>query len=168
MVAGGIDDLDDFSTSPHPTHWETDEVLAWSRGVGAGGESVLAVVGEIDASSNAGFATALNGALDPPRRSSLIVDLRGVWFQSAHGIGTLVSFGQRATAQGVRLIVVADSRPVLWPLQLTGADRVLEVHPHALNGRAHERPIVHRRAAMPTPSSGSSPPPPGERRDSHA
>ncbi len=98
------------------------------------GAVVIAVRGDVDVSTSPLLHDALLAHLShngPP----MIVDLTGVGFLGAAGLTVLVVVKQAAATVGVRLCVVARSRPVLLPLTITELDRVFDIHPdlaHAL------------------------------------
>jgi len=83
--------------------------LTCTLGIGAGGETVIVAVGEIDLCSVDAFSAVLAGALDQPRDLSVVVDLLGVWFLGACAIGALAQCHRSAMERGSRLVVVADS-----------------------------------------------------------
>ena len=81
---------------------------------------VVAVVGEVDMSTAAEFATALAEAAEPDR--ALVVDLDGVRFLGSAGLAVLMN----AAVDGTRLVVVAGAGTVSRrALRLTGLDTVL-------------------------------------------
>jgi anti-sigma B factor antagonist len=63
--------------------------------------------------------------------------LTDVGFFGAAGLTVLVTVRQAAMATGVSLPVVAQTRPVLLPLRITGLNLVFDIHPnlaHAVPG----------------------------------
>lgn len=91
------------------------------------GAPVLRCSGEIDMTSAAVLREAIGGLLDR-RPPALVIDLTGVGFFGSTGISALVAAQERADRGGVLLVVVATTRPVLRPLQVTAVDRILTVH----------------------------------------
>ncbi|WIV57841.1 STAS domain-containing protein [Amycolatopsis nalaikhensis] len=98
------------------------------------GTVVLAVRGEVDLCTSPLLQDAL---LTHLRHASapLVIDLTDVGFFAAAGLTVLVTARQAAVTAGVRLCVVANSRPVLLPLTITGMDRVLDIHPDLAHAR---------------------------------
>jgi anti-sigma B factor antagonist len=95
---------------------------------------VLTVRGEVDVLTS----TRLNDQLLPHVRDTVphvIVDLTGVSFLTAAGLTVLVTTRQAAVAAGVKLRLVASTRPVLLPLRITGLADMFDISPditHAL------------------------------------
>ncbi|WP_367130280.1 STAS domain-containing protein [Saccharothrix sp. HUAS TT1] len=84
--------------------------------------------GPIDSGTVSSLRDRLAARLDSAP-SALVLDLTGVTFLGAAGIAALVEAHARAERVGSSFAVVADSHRVLRPLQVTGVDRVLSVHP---------------------------------------
>ncbi|WP_166677717.1 STAS domain-containing protein [Amycolatopsis arida] len=93
-----------------------------------GGAVVLGVRGEVDLCTS---PLLRDGLLAHLRQASvpLVIDLTDVSFFAAAGLTVLVTARQAAVTAGIGLCVVANSRPVLLPLTITGLDRVLDIHP---------------------------------------
>ncbi|MCE3554694.1 STAS domain-containing protein [Pseudonocardia sp. RS11V-5] len=90
--------------------------------------TVVAIAGEIDLVTAAGLDETLQAELEA-EPAVLVLDLTGVDFFTSVGL-TAVALAQRgAEERGVALRVVADSRRVLRPLQITGMDRTLALYP---------------------------------------
>lgn len=128
----------DVSLFPPHRAWELAEILSLSTATGPGGEVVIAAVGEIDLYAGAQLATTLSAALAHPSCRTLIVDLRGVRFLGAHGLGTLETTRTRAAQQHTWFAVVADSHAVLRPLQIIAPSCPVRVFPTLSAARAHE------------------------------
>ena len=79
----------------------------------------LTVTGEIDSSSAPDLRDRLDEVLDGDV-DELTVDLDGVTFLDSAGLCALASAHRRAVANGARLRVLASSRAVIRPLQITG------------------------------------------------
>ena len=93
-----------------------------------GRTTVVAIAGEIDLVTAAGLDETLQAELEA-EPAVLVLDLTGVDFFTSVGL-TAVALAQRgAEERGIALRVVADSRRVLRPLQITGMDRTLALHP---------------------------------------
>ncbi|GAB3002301.1 STAS domain-containing protein [Saccharothrix stipae] len=86
------------------------------------------IAGPIDIGTVSVFRAGMAARLDsaPP---ALVVDLTGVTFVGAAGAAALIAANTRAERLGTFFAVVADSRPVLRPLRVTGVDRRLQVFP---------------------------------------
>jgi anti-sigma B factor antagonist len=79
----------------------------------------VTAAGEIDSSS----APLLRGRLDAVLDGSveeLVVDLSQVTFLDSAGLCVLAAAHRRAGGQGIRMRVLAASRAVIRPLQITG------------------------------------------------
>ena len=60
--------------------------------------------------------------------SGVVVDLTGVTFLASSGLAVLIGGARRLTELGGRLRLVAASRSVTRPLQVTGADALFDIH----------------------------------------
>src|ERR1700754_723024 len=91
------------------------------------GTAVLTVRGEIDTlTAPAAFAAAakeLVSSLD----ERLVVDMTGVTFLASSGLAVLIQTAHRAEDRGIRLRLVAATRAVLRPLEVTATDRLFEL-----------------------------------------
>ena len=91
----------------------------------AAGLAVLSVRGEIDALTTPRLEAELDGLLaDPPEQ--LVLDLGGVTFLASSGLAVLIGGARRVAGFGARLRLVAASRAVTRPLQVTGADALFD------------------------------------------
>ena len=88
--------------------------------------TVLTAVGEIDSSSAPALRTPLEAALDAGA-TTVTVDLDGVTFLDSAGLCVLAAAHRRAVRDGVRFQVLATSRAVVRPLQITGLYDLLGV-----------------------------------------
>jgi anti-sigma B factor antagonist len=93
---------------------------------GSTDQVVLTASGEIDSSSAPVLRRHLDEMLEGAA-TEITVDLRGVSFLDSAGLCVLASAHRRATAAGVRLRVLASSRAVIRPLQITGLWALLQV-----------------------------------------
>lgn len=93
------------------------------------GATVLVhVTGELDHSTAPEFADRLGEAVRtvvPP--APVVVDLTGVCFLGAQGIGLLLDHQDLCLRRGSALVVVANTPPVLRPLQVLELMTVLGV-----------------------------------------
>jgi anti-sigma B factor antagonist len=85
----------------------------------------LTVSGEIDSSSAPVLRQHLEALLDDEVRE-LTVDLSEVTFLDSAGLCVLAAAHRRALGQGVSLRVLARSRAVIRPLQITGLWQLLK------------------------------------------
>ena len=90
------------------------------------GTVLLAVDGEIDTLT----AARLRAGLDASQAdgSGVVVDLSGVTFLASSGLAVLIGGARRLADLGSRLRLVAASRAVTRPLQVTGADALFDIH----------------------------------------
>ncbi len=87
---------------------------------------VLSISGQIDVTSEASFETAVETALaDEP--AGLVIDLSAVEFLGSAGLRTLAVTQEKLAS----LAVVANSNVIIKPIELTGLDRILLLHPTA-------------------------------------
>ena len=91
------------------------------------GSVCLAATGEIDSSSAPQFRQTLEALLDEPEVSEIVVDLGGVTFLDSAGLCVLAAAHRRIKGRSVQLRVLASSRAVIRPLQITGLWELLRV-----------------------------------------
>jgi len=94
------------------------------------GTVLLVVDGEIDTFTAARLQAGLDEALDAARAdgSDAVIDLSGVTFLASSGLAVLIGGARRLADLGGRLRLVAASRAVTRPLQVTGADALFDIH----------------------------------------
>jgi anti-sigma B factor antagonist len=80
--------------------------------------------GEIDSSSSPVFERHLDGVLEC-RPDELVIDLCAVTFLDSAGLCVLASAHRRSREQEIPMRVLASSRAVVRPLQITGLWRLL-------------------------------------------
>jgi anti-sigma B factor antagonist len=85
----------------------------------------LSASGEIDSTSAPTVRKYLDAVLDGEVQE-LTIDLGGVTFLDSAGLCVLAAAHRRAQDQGVRMRVLAASRAVIRPLQITGLWDLLE------------------------------------------
>lgn len=115
-----------------PDPWETSQPLETAMSQPRPGAVLLAVGGEIDTLTAPDLEAGLNAALDAGHDepvAGIVVDLSGVTFLASSGLAVLIRGAHRATEQGRRLHLVAATRVVTRPLQVTGADALFDTHP---------------------------------------
>ena len=86
----------------------------------------LTVSGEIDSSSAPALRTRLDDVIDKGV-IDLTVDLTGVTFLDSAGLCVLAAAHRRASRGDVRLRVLATTRAVIRPMQITGLYDLLHV-----------------------------------------
>jgi anti-sigma B factor antagonist len=79
----------------------------------------VTAAGEIDSTSAPVLRDRIEAVLDGDAQT-LVVDLVGVTFLDSAGLCVLAAAHRRATGQNVGMQVVASSRAVVRPLQITG------------------------------------------------
>jgi anti-sigma B factor antagonist len=96
----------------------TDELVSIEV-VGTGSTVRVTAVGEIDSTSAPVLRQQLDTLLDGEVRE-FTVDLGRVTFLDSAGLCVLAAAHRRALGQDVRMRVLASSRAVIRPLQITG------------------------------------------------
>ena len=91
---------------------------------------LLTVSGEVDSSTAPRLREVVDAAF-ADRVPALTVDLDGVTFLDSAGLCVLAGAHRRAVENGVVLRVVASTRAVVRPLQITGLYDLLAVEPGA-------------------------------------
>ncbi|HLM05031.1 MAG TPA: STAS domain-containing protein [Blastococcus sp.] len=86
---------------------------------------VVTAVGEIDSTSAPELRTRLEELLDG-EVAEFTVDLRQVSFLDSAGLCVLAGAHRRAVQQGARMRLLASSRAVIRPLQITGLWELLK------------------------------------------
>ncbi|MCW2741811.1 MAG: anti-sigma-factor antagonist [Blastococcus sp.] len=109
------------ASSLNPTTTELVSVEVTLVGPGA----VVTAVGEIDSTSAPVLRDRLESLLEG-EVSEVTVDLSAVTFLDSAGLCVLAAAHRRATRQDVTLRVLASSRAVIRPLQITGLWNLLK------------------------------------------
>ena len=91
-----------------------------------GSEMRLTAAGEIDSTSAPVLKDRLEALLDAGA-TEVTIDLTGVTFLDSAGLCVLAAAYRRATAEGRHLHVLAATRAVMRPLQITGLWDLLQV-----------------------------------------
>ena len=86
----------------------------------------LTAAGEIDSTSAPLLKDRLEALLDAGA-TEVTIDLTGVTFLDSAGLCVLAAAYRRVSAEGHRLRVLASSRAVIRPLQITGLWDLLQV-----------------------------------------
>jgi anti-sigma B factor antagonist len=91
------------------------------------GAALLVATGEVDTLT----APRLEAAVDELLATAaevLVVDLSGIAFLASSGLAVLIRAAHLAAADGRRLRLVAQGRPVLRPLRITGTEELFDLH----------------------------------------
>lgn len=94
-----------------------------------GAATVLTVDGEVDMRTAPVLADEVGRHFQADGRRPLVFDLSGVGFFGSAGLAVLAEAQNRAIEHGTEVWVVAPSRTVSRPLQITGLDALLNVVP---------------------------------------
>ncbi|MBW4720549.1 STAS domain-containing protein [Saccharothrix obliqua] len=114
----------------------------WRDDVGVVGEvAVVHLSGDIDMAVE---RDVLGDALSAmtPRTRTLVLDLTDVTFFGSHGIGMVLAAHTAAERHGIGFAVVASSRVVLRPLEITDLTHTVAIYPsvaEAVHGIPHPR-----------------------------
>ena len=92
-----------------------------------GGAVVVVVRGEVDVAVTGELTDALREAIGEGGRR-VVVDLESVDFIDSAGLGVLVAGLKRARTRGGDLALVATGVGVTKVLEITGLQRIIEVH----------------------------------------
>lgn len=87
----------------------------------AGGEAVVAVGGELDVSTVEAAVSYVSGVIDR-HRGPVVVDLAGLSFCDARGLGGLVRMAGYAGGKGCRLRLACASPSLVTIMRITGLD----------------------------------------------
>jgi len=91
----------------------------------APGQTLLAVEGEIDTLTTGALERALD-ELVAEAAAVLVVDLSDVTFLASSGLAALIRAAHQAGDRRVR--IVSAARAVRRPLEITGSDRLFDLH----------------------------------------
>jgi anti-sigma B factor antagonist len=91
------------------------------------GWTVIAVVGEVDVVAAPQLRSEIVRVVSEGT-TDLVLDLSGVVFIDSFGLGVLVGAVKRVQSHDGRLRVVIGEARVMAVLELTGLDRILELH----------------------------------------
>ncbi|WP_344450299.1 STAS domain-containing protein [Actinocorallia aurantiaca] len=122
---------------------------------GLGSYALVSLTGEIDASNSGWLGGWLSAAVDAAA-CGVAVDLAGVGFCDASGIGVLIGALKRCRGRGVGWEAAGAHDRVARVFHLTGVDQVLSLHPDldgllaALTARAGPAPEPVLPGAAPT------------------
>jgi anti-sigma B factor antagonist len=128
------------AAAPAPNPRPGAELLTVTTHPASPGVVVIMVCGEVDLLTSPLLRDALLAQLRGPGLR-LIVDLTAVGFFGAAGLTVLATARQATLAAGTRLCLIANTRPVLLPLTITGMHTQFDIYPdlaHALPGGGPE------------------------------
>jgi anti-sigma B factor antagonist len=96
-----------------------DDVITLSTSTDADGAVTVTVVGEVDTFTAPVLRASLDTQLEQ-QPEELVIDLCGVQFLGSAGLAVLVETQKSARAREVGLTLVASTRAVTRPLEVTG------------------------------------------------
>jgi anti-sigma B factor antagonist len=96
-----------------------DDVITLSTQTGENGAVTVTVVGEVDTFTAPVLRSSLDSQLEQSPRE-LIIDLAGVQFLGSAGLAVLVETQKAARSRDVALRLIATTRAVTRPLEVTG------------------------------------------------
>ncbi len=96
-----------------------DDVITLSTSTSEDGVVTVTVVGEVDTFTAPVLRTTLDTQLEA-QPSDLIIDLSGVQFLGSAGLAVLVETQKTARSREVGLQLIATTRAVTRPLEVTG------------------------------------------------
>lgn len=100
---------------------------------------VLHVEGEVDALTAPILDIAVAMQLDTAP-ANLVLDFTGVSFLGSRGLAVLIWAANAAAERDVRLVLVAESRAVLGPLDITGIAEHFTIRPSVEAALAYGQP----------------------------
>ena len=96
-----------------------DDVITLSTATGEDGTVTVTVVGEVDTFTAPVLRSSLDSQLEQSPKA-LVIDLSGVQFLGSAGLAVLVETQKSARAKDVDLRLIATTRAVTRPLEVTG------------------------------------------------
>jgi anti-sigma B factor antagonist len=130
------------ATSGPPTEagavGEVDDELTLTTQIGDDGAVTVSVVGEVDGCTAPMLRSLLDTQLER-QPSELVLDLRGVRFLGSAGLAVLVGTQTSADARDIALRLIATTRPVTRPLEVTGLIDLFSVSGDAIDDPATGR-----------------------------
>ncbi len=89
---------------------------------------IVTIDGDIDIASTPALREHLRDVLNTREHARVIIDLSGVHFCDASGLGLLIGAQRHARRLRTSLCLSGPQPPVLRLLHVTGLDRSLEIH----------------------------------------
>jgi len=138
--------------------------LELSCRTGANGYQVVSVAGELDIATAEQAYSYISEVIDGPARGPVpvTVDLSGVTFCDASGLGALARLARHARAAGRQLMLTSARPSVLKIIRITGLDRIFpELHPpvHACSALIAEMATELTTGLTAGPAAGLGPQP---------
>lgn len=96
-----------------------DDVITLSTSTDADGSVTVTVVGEVDTFTAPVLRASLDTQLEQ-QPTDLVIDLCGVQFLGSAGLAVLVETQKAARSRDVGLTLIASTRAVTRPLEVTG------------------------------------------------
>jgi anti-anti-sigma factor len=127
---------------PAQAQGATSAQLELSLRTGANGYQVVSVAGELDIATADQAYSYITEVIDG-RPAPVTVDLSGVTFCDASGLGALARLARHARAAGRQFMLTSARPSVLKIMRITGLDRAFpELHPpvHAYSALTAHRP----------------------------
>src|SRR3982751_5600814 len=129
-----------------------DDVITLSTATGEDGTVTVTVVGEVDTFTAPVLRSSLDGQLEQSPKE-LVIDLSGVQFLGSAGLAVLVETQKAARSRDVGLRLIATTRAVTRPLEVTGLIDLFTIADSATSWTADDGPRPNGRG--PSPSSGT-------------
>jgi anti-sigma B factor antagonist len=107
------------STAADSNEAPFDDVITLSTSTGDDGTVTVTVVGEVDTFTAPVLRASLDTQLEQQPKA-LVIDLCGVQFLGSAGLAVLVETQKSARSRDVALRLVANTRAVTRPLEVTG------------------------------------------------
>jgi anti-sigma B factor antagonist len=114
LPTGGQSDVSGESTEA-----PFDDVITLSTSTGDDGAVTVTVVGEVDTFTAPVLRSSLDSQLEQSPKE-LVIDLSGVQFLGSAGLAVLVETQKAARSRDVGLRLIATTRAVTRPLEVTG------------------------------------------------
>ena len=99
--------------------FDVDVPLELSTRTAEDGTVAVSAVGEVDTFSAPPLCSLLEAQLER-RPPVLVLDLSGIRFLGSAGLAALVETHRTAQARDISLRLIANTRPVIRPLEVTG------------------------------------------------
>ena len=93
-----------------------------------GGDTVVALNGDVDLDSSPEVRNSLLGALSDSTTERVVADLAEVGYLDSSGVASLVEALQKAKGAGKTFVLAAVSEPARRVLELARLDRVFTIH----------------------------------------
>jgi anti-anti-sigma factor len=126
-TADSVDTWGQASATERPDHAQ----LELSCRTGANGYQIVSVAGELDIATADQAYSYISEVIDG-RSAPVTVDLSGLTFCDASGLGALTRIARHAREAGRQLMLTSARPSVMKIMRITGLDRVFpELHPSA-------------------------------------